>query len=313
MSILPLRPLGFGEIVDGAFQLYRKDFGRYYLVCLIATFPVFVLNMVASPGAGDFAVMEQALNLAEEDPGAAFGAMMPMMYTLIWLSLAASLFSWFAVLAAMAAMADKVEGGRVGVQRAFARAFRTLPRALGASLVAFICTAVAWFVLAMFFALASAALGTMLGPIAVIALLFVFLVVAIAGMLLVAGATCLVVPAVVVEHLGPLASLRRAITLCGGGWLTVLGVMVVALIIHFVPSTGVAALVDLPMWFATPDEIGQVSAMQIWVSNAVSLVVAPLTLPFLAGSFIVLHHDRRVRLEGYDLEVLARSLDDGAR
>ena len=39
MSILPMRPLGFGEIVDGALQLYRRDFGLYYLIALVGAFP----------------------------------------------------------------------------------------------------------------------------------------------------------------------------------------------------------------------------------------------------------------------------------
>ena len=123
------------------------------------------------------------------------------------------------------------------------------------------------------------------------------------------GATFGILPAVIVEGRGAMSALGRSISLCRGGWLRVIGIMVVAMIINIAPSLGTAALFGLGDLFVSPDAAGEISSTQQWLMNTIDLVVGPLTTPFLVGCIMVLFHDRRVRSEAFDLETLAGAMD----
>ena len=299
MSMIPMRPLGFGEIVDGALQVYRRDFGLYYLIALAATFPGYVLLIVSGVDAS-------ALSTGSEgSPLEAMAGALPY----LGVSLVGAFIAWIGWIAVGAAMVERIGERPASLGRAFRDALRHFPSTLGATVVALIVFAVLIFVviagggviMAAFSGLGSATL-------LILSTLFVFL----AGALVTAfwmGATFGILPAVIIEGRDAMSALGRSLSLCRGAWLRVIGIMVVAMIINVAPSIGVTALFGMGNLFTSPDALGEISSTQQWLLNTIDLVVAPLTTPFMVGSILVLFHDRRVRSEAYDLETLAEAMD----
>ncbi len=299
MSMLPMRPLGFGEIVDGALQLYRRDFGLYYLIALVGTFPGYLLLVLSGV---DSAAIAQT---SEADPMAAFSAMGPF-----WLvTIAAVAIGWIGMVAVTAAMAERIGERPASLGRSYRDAFRRLPSAAGATFVAILIFSI---VTTVVFAGASVILiafvGTGSPALAILAgvgvLTFIALVAAFA-----LGATFGILPAVVVERRRAMSALGRSLSLCRGAWLRVIGIMVVAMIINIAPSIGTAALFGMGDLFVSPDALGEISSTQQWLINTIDLVIGPLTTPFLVGCIMVLFHDRRVRSEGFDLQTLAGAME----
>lgn len=295
MSTIPLRPLGFGEVVDGALQLYRRDFGLYYLIALLAAVPGYILLLVTGADAA-------ALNVdRESDPMAVVEAGLVLMF--------GAVVGWAGTVAVAVAMAERIEERTVSVGRAYRETLRHLPRAAGATILAFLLFGSVAVVLSLvaFVAMASIVLsGNIalmlvggLGFFAVGAALTCFWVAATFGIL----------PAVVVEGRGVIGALQRSLDLCRGGWLRVIGIMIVALIINTAPTVAISVLFGFEELFTSPEALGTVDAETQWLTNTANLLVGPLTAPFMVGSIMMLFHDRRVRSEAYDLETLAGAMD----
>ena len=294
-----MRPLGFGEIVDGALQLYRRDFGLYYLIALVGTFPGYLLLVLSGV---DSAAIAQT---SDTDPMAAFSAMGPF-----WLvTIAAAALGWIGMVAVTAAMAERIGERPASLGRSYRDAFRRLPSAAGATFVALLIFTIvtmvvfvgASLILFAFVDTGSTALAILAG---VGVLTFIALVAAFA-----LGATFGILPAVVVERRRAMSALGRSLSLCRGAWLRVIGIMVVAMIINIAPSIGTAALFGMGDLFVSPDALGEISSTQQWLINTIDLVIGPLTTPFLVGCIMVLFHDRRVRSEGFDLQTLAGAME----
>lgn len=300
MSMIPMRPLGFGEIVDGALQLYRRDFGLYYLIALVAAFPGYVLMLVSGVDFGSIA------SGPDVDPFEALGAMGPAFAV----TLASAAIAWIGWIAVGVAMVERIGERPASLGHSYRGAFRHLPSTLGATLVALLIFVVLFFVVIMaggFFVAIFSQMGS--------AFLFiastVFLL--LLGALVVAlwmGATFGILPAVIIERRGAMGALGRSLSLCRGAWLRVVGIMIVAWIINVAPSFGVTALFGMGDLFTSPDALGEISSTEQWLMNTIDLVVGPLTTPFMVGSVMVLFHDRRVRSEAFDLETLAGTMDD---
>lgn len=301
MSTIPLRPLGFGEVVDGAVQLYRRDFALYYLIALVGAFPGYVVTVASGADFSTPAIDETA------EPAALLAG---MAHLLVVLAIDAAT-SWVGMLAVAVAMAARIDEQGASVGRAYRGALRHLPAAAGATLLA----------LLLFLFVASVMLMAAMVPMALMAgsrsflltliglLLFVVVIVCVASFWL--AATFAILPAVIIEGRGVTAALRRSLELCRGGWLRVIGIMVVALIINLAPSYAIAVLFGFQELFTSPEALGTIDPGRQWRMNTADLLVGPLTTPFMVGAVMILFHDRRVRTEAYDLEVRAGVMDAG--
>ena len=299
MLTIPLRPLGFGEIVDGALQLYRRDFGLYYLIALLGAVPGYILMLVLGTDVS-------ALNV---EPGADPLAALGEASTVLFVLLLSAAFSWVGMLAVAVAMTERIEERHVSVGGSYRDALRHLPRAAGAtilSIVLFGFVAVVILVVAMILTASLIASGSialvLLGTLSVILLgaaLAVFWL----------AATFAILPAVIIEGRGVIGALQRSLSLCRGGWLRVIGIMVVASIINLAPTLAITALFGMQDLFTSPEALGTVDAQSQWLMNTAGLLIGPLTTPFMLGSILILFHDRRVRSEAYDLETLAGTMD----
>ena len=303
MSTIPLRPLGFGEIVDGAVQLYRRDFGLYYLIVLIAAVPGYVSRLLFEPNLSEFAGggMPDFEGLFAEI-GAVFAV-----------NLAAAAFAWIGAVALAVAMADRIEDRQTSVGSAYRDSVGHLPSATGATLVATVAFFVAGIVVLFMSALATFPLtrsgNTLLGLIGFAVLLLPLMAVGLAWL----AATFGILPAVIIEGRPAMAALLRSFSLCNGGWLRVMGIMIVAMIINMAPSFAITALFGLENLFTSPEQLETIDSNQQWLLNTANLLIAPLTTPFMVGSIMILFHDRRVRKEAYDLETAAGTMGPGTR
>ena len=297
MSQLPLRPLGFGEIVDGAVQIYRRDFGLYYLIALIAAVPGYVLRLATGVDA-------TSLPDPAADPAAALGQMGSVFLVLV----AGLAIAWVGMVAVATAMARRIDERPASVGRSYRDSLRHLPGAAGASILAMLMYAAALVVVFLVGgAIATVLAGSGSTFLGVSGVLFLVLTIALLTLFWVA-ATFGILPAVIFEGHGSTAALERSLKLCQGGWLRVIGIMVVALIIQSAPSLGITALVGMDL-FTSPEALDTVSATEQWLINTADLVIGPLTTPYMIGSMMVLFHDRRVRSEAFDLETLAGEME----
>ena len=301
MSTIPLRPLGFGEIVDGAVQLYRRDFGLYYLIVLIAAVPGYVIRLLFEPNLSDLA----------GDGTPDFAALFAEMGSVMIVNLAAIAFAWVGVVALAVAMADRIEDRQTSVGSAYRDSVGHLPSATGATLVATVAFFVAGIVVLFMSALATFPLtrsgNTLLGLIGFAVLLLPLMAVGLAWL----AATFGILPAVIIEGRPAMAALQRSFSLCNGGWLRVMGIMIVAMIINMAPSFAITALFGLENLFTSPEQLETIDSNQQWLLNTANLLIAPLTTPFMVGSIMILFHDRRVRKEAYDLETAAGTMGHG--
>ena len=299
MSTLPLRPLGFGEILDGALQLYRENFGLYYLIALAATVPGYVFLMVSGVDVTAASIDAQGDPLTQ----------LPVMLELIGILLAAAVIGWVGWVAVTAAMAKRIADSPMSFGSAYADAFRNLPSAAGATVLALVIFGFVLIAFSTMFGILAAVASGVGGVVVAILVGSLLLLLGILVFCLWMGATFGILPAVVIEGRGPISALGRSFSLCRGGWLRVTGIMVVAMIIYSVPSLGVTALFGMGNIFTSPEALGELSSTQHWLLNTVDLVVGPLPVPFVVGSTMMLFHDRKVRSEAFDLEVLAGKLD----
>ena len=125
------------------------------------------------------------------------------------------------------------------------------------------------------------------------------------------AATFAIFPAVILEGRGATGALGRSLQLCRGGWLRVIGIMVVALIINLAPSYAIALLFGMRDLFTSPEALETIDPGRQWLMNTADLLAGPLTAPFLVGAVMILFHDRKVRSEAYDLEARARAMEAG--
>ena len=310
MSTIPMRPLGFGEIVDGAVQLYRRDFALYFLIVLVCGLPEYVLLVLWNP----FEALESAQAVAD-DPGASAETILSMFAQLgrvFLLSLVGLILGWFAGLSLTVAMARRIDERPASLGSAFGgglrRVTKTAPASILAALIFVVMMAVVWL-LAIFVFVGSALAGP--PALAVAGLLFSIALALIVIAFWFAG-TFAIFPAVVVENRSGMDALERSFSLCRGGWLRVIGIMTVALIISSAPGMAITALTGAWDLFLSPGEVATVNPTRQWILNTANLLVTPLTLPFLVGCVMMLFHDRRVRREGYDLERRADDLKAAA-
>ena len=314
MLTIPLRPLGFGEIVDGAVQLYRRDFGLYYLIALVCSLPDYVLLVLWNP-----AEMLEGLEAIEstEDPTLfldQLGAMSGDLGFALLILFVGTFFAWYAALSITVAMSDRIEDRPSSIGQALRGAIPSVPSAAGATLLALLGFVVIQIVLSMVMAIVGVGVG--------VAANSLWLAVAGFGIILAMwvlvtvfwlGAVFGVFPAVVIEGRSAVDALARSFALCKAGWLRVIGIMMVALIVYSAPPLAVQALTGYWELFLSPGEVYTISPTRQWLVNTADLVVGPLTTPFMVGCVMMLFHDRRVRSEAYDLERLADEMEAGIR
>jgi len=270
MAFSQLRPLSLGEVLDGAFTIYRRQFVSLFLTALAPQIPMIVLVGLYYGFIGSFA------GAAGTGPDLSDATMTAVIAAMVVLFPIAAIGTATSVGGVTFQVARAYTGAPVTTGDAIRRGFqRSLPM-VGAYVVVFI--------LSMFGLLAF-----------------------IVGFFVVWIASFAVAPAVVLERRGPIEAISRSWALIKGAWGEVFLVMFIASMISALPGSAVgmfAVIGGVVISKGDPDTLMAAQA----VGQVLSQITRTLTFPFSLGATVLLYYDRRVRTEALDVQMMAESL-----
>lgn len=286
-----LRPMTIGEVLDRSFQVLRRHVGPLFATAVLGILPML----------GIYLSMTSYSAAPTPQGGAAAATLFGVFYLLMLLTTAVS---WGALTR--------------DVDRAIQRQAVSFTDGLTHGLRAF-------FRIIGFWIMAYLAGLVILVPAVLAAGVVVAVVVAVLGQSVLAGVIGFTVgaavfvgaglvwapigfmglPAMIVEGLGPIKAVRRAHDLGKGGRLRVAATAFVAWIIMMLPTLGLSFVLGLGLAVWDPTASGTSSSVQLYVYQAVSFLVTGLTTPFMVAAMVFTYYDRRVRREGYDVELAA--------
>ena len=302
MSIVPQRPLDFGEILDAAFHLYRRDFFDYTIVAVVGLAPSYVLM-----GFGELALASRlpASNIDSAAPAEVLSALFAMMG---WIA-AGGVVAAVAWTALTVGIAYRAQDRRPAFAPSYRQAIGRMPVVLGAVALAFLLALAVAAVSVLVVGVAGtvaflAGAGEGFAAVGVVAALVVATVLAAAWFM---SSTFAVLPAVVVEKAGPWGAIRRSFRLARKAKLRIFGVLCIASIMLALPSLALQSFAyGFSSFFAT--EPGAMSAGKYWFVQVGQLALGSVTTPLFVSCTMLLYYDRRIRTEAYDLEAAAAAI-----
>ena len=303
-GVVPLRPLGLGEVLDGAVGVLRR-YPRPALglaaiiavvtaivdiVLLVTAFEPFLTLDEAALERGDTSAIEGALGGAFA--GGALGLLL-------------SLLSGAVLTGAITAVVGKAV---LGEPLSFGEAWAQVrPRLLPLVGLAVLVLVMVYGVVVLGFAAGIALVALGGGPAAFAAVPLVLAALALAVWLYVrfSLAPC----ALVLERVGIRASLGRSKVLVARDWWRVFGILLLTVIIGLF----VGQVIQLPfaaLGAGSPGGIFSASNDVLSTRNLVasaigSAIASTLVAPFTAGVRALLYVDRRIRAEGLDVSLAA--------
>lgn len=293
-GIIPLRPLTFGELLDGPLKAIRHNpkvmLGLNALVALV--------SMLATYGMG-YSYYSSLFGSAYLESSSATAAPFTTMDVVLLLSGAfvGSLVLLVSTGVTTLSFSRSVLGERMSVGEATRRAVRALPTLVVQSLALGLAYS-AVLAIVVLLAIPSFQASVGLG----IAVLVLSALGATALVIWTAIKLSLAVPAVVLERKGPFSALARSWRLTGGRFWMILGVLAVASIITGVIQNVLAVPVSvlLPLLMFTTDPATAVPIYVVAIAVASFLGVL-LSIAYLGGVTAGLYTDQRMRKEGFDL------------
>ncbi|ANZ18351.1 hypothetical protein SNOUR_25445 [Streptomyces noursei ATCC 11455] len=310
-GVIPLRPLGVGEILDGAVATMRAHWrtvlGISLIVAVISQTAVTVVTGLWFPSSGLGTVrddgtrppLRQVLSeMGNSLTGSAISALIGLLGTIIATGMLTMVIS------------RAVLGRPVTAGGAWSDARGQLPRLLGLLvLLPLIISAV--FMAGMtpgIIVTSSGSLGLGLG----LMLLGLFAAGVVSIWLWVRFS--LASPALMLEKQGVIASMRRSAKLVRGSWWRVLGVQLLAYllisIVQFIiqiPATFVAFLIGGESLMDWADGTSNSTGWPFLIALGIGAIISSaITFPISAGVTSLLYVDQRIRREALDLE-LARA------
>lgn len=292
-GIIPLRPMAFGDLLDGAVKHTRRNpgpvLGLTLLVLGIGIVPAVLLAGIALAG-NWYAALDIGAVLSTTELSAALLVLGVLFATLVLTGMLAQ------------PVAEATLGRRLHLGQIWASVQPRLLRLVGLQILVILLVAV---------------------PAALVVLLLVFLqngpglltfLVAVLGLValvvwssLVIARTVLAGPALVLEGKGVRASLRRAGALSRGsfwrvGGTTVLVTALAGIVFFFIELPLVLVLVLLTQLLDLSGS--SADAATSLAINLATLVSSAAVAPVLAGALCLVYLDQRMRKEGFDLVLL---------
>ncbi|SCB82547.1 Membrane domain of glycerophosphoryl diester phosphodiesterase [Pseudarthrobacter enclensis] len=313
-GIIPLRPLMFGEILDGSFQAIRRNPQAMLGAALLAqSLSAIVAAVVTAMTAVSSGSIEDWVDSASPADLAAMG------FGFFGALTAAGILTMFLSAVLQGAMVVPVARSILNRRTGFRRMW-SLSKSRAGALIGLAALLMAAALLA-FLLLAGAAVALAAGTDRSSGLLFLIpLIPAFFAVFVWIAIKVMVAPAaVVIEELGPVAALRRSWQLTRSNWWRILGITLVVSILVGVISQVVMIPVSLLTGFLTsvaspnggsgPDAG---AAVAVGVATAVlGGVVGALGYAFQTCVMALLYMDLRMRKDGLDITLL-RLLESGA-
>jgi hypothetical protein len=284
-----MRPRSFGEILDGAFQIYRRHAVILALTTLIPSAAMALTTiLVVAP-----------------NPASPLGALAVFPVTLVAMVILYGALSWQTSEAWLGGPVTVADGFRAG-GRSF---FRLLGTLILMMLMFYVALIPVIIVAAVGMGIAAAGAGAA-GPAAGGAAAVVMAVIIFAGMvfagILMGGWMACAIPVVVVEGVGPLRAIGRSFELVRGSVLRSGLLVVVAGLIVMLPVLGIMLITGQFALMLNPGTPPTTSA--IVIQQLGGLATSAFTLPFLLAVITVLYYDRRVRSEALDVQLATHDL-----
>jgi hypothetical protein len=278
-----LRPLGVGEILDVTFRLYRENFLPFVRIAAIGVIPTQLLTLLVllSAAPDDGIVVERTDIFGNTTTDVDTGQLWRFLAAIVLTSIVAFLATLIVSAAITRAVAHSyVDGRRPDVSESLKFALRRLLPLVGMTILF--------------------ALGVMLGTVAcIIPGVFLYVAWSVAA------------PALIMEGAGPAGALGRSLRLVRPRWWPTFGLLLLVFLMTSIASQIIQIPITLPFgggggFFGTvdPDDLTR----SLVASTVAGIVTGLLTEPFAAIVNVVLYVDLRVRHEGFDVQVLARSI-----
>ncbi len=313
-GVIPLRPLGLGEILQGAIAMmrihWRTALGVSLLVALITDT---VSTLVGQVLLNDSTALERLQSEQTPTPSDVLHELSSLAGSTGATILIGMLGQIFATAMLTIVVSRSVLGRPVTAGEAWRDARPRLPHLLLLTLLiplisaCIVAVGVTPGVLVAVSGHHSAGLG----------LASLGLLAASPVVLWIAVSLSLAAPALMLERQGAIAALRRSMRLVRGSWWRVLGVQVVNVVLGLM----IISMVSVPFGILAGLASGQNTALMAggtvptgWTALVLGgigeVIGSTLTLPLSAGISALLYVDLRIRREGLDLE-LARAAGNG--
>ena len=313
--MIPLRPLGVGEILDGAISYIRRDPKTVLGVSALVASATALLQLGAYSSMGrwfDTIINDPAFSgsgtASSQDAARVLGGLGAVVGVFAIVGVITFLLSVLATGMLTTAMGRAVLGKPVSTSEVWERARQRFWPLLGLTLLVGLIVGTALVVgLLLAFGIGFlveqgvSGLGILLGVLIGIAAVLVPVWLSI---------KLLLAPvALVLEGVGVVASLRRSFRLTDGAWWRTFGIYLLATVLAGI----VAQVITVPFTLiagigsaAAGSSANPFSLGQSLVSAFATLVSQTVVIPFSAGIVALLYIDRRIRREALDIE-LARA------
>lgn len=275
-GVIPLRPLGIPELLDGAITAIR----RYPRTILV---PSFVIALALGLLGFVTALLTIGIydGLADLDPETASASdVVGLFGPTVVLSLLSALFEVTATVLLTGiitvVMGEAVLGRDITLDEAWRRVRPQAWRLLGLALLTTL----------------------IVGPL--------FLLCLIPGIWVGVG-LCLASAALVLERCGVGTALSRSWQLVKGAWWRTFGALALMILIYFVISAAVSIPFAVPEFVSPSIDPVSLSVdetrfiINTTISTIGSVIVSTITLPFVAAVIALIYIDRRMRVEGLDI------------
>ncbi|WP_328298977.1 hypothetical protein OG389_14965 [Streptomyces sp. NBC_00435] len=299
-GVIPLRPLGLGEILDGAVATMRKHWRSVLPITLAVSVVVQLATVVMQKYAlSDLAIDPARPEIAPEDVFNSLGSGLALTGADLFLQLVGSIVAT-AMLTMIFSRSVLGQDSSIGAAWRGARsqllrlAGLTLLLGLGASLLAFVLILPGAL-------LGNIALGAFGGIAGLGLIVWLWIKFSLAS------------PALILEKAPVLKSLARSSKLVKGSWWRVFGITVLTAVITLFVSMIIATpltIVGATLFGDGLQNLAEGTGTSSWgylIVTAIGAVLAmTITMPIQSGVTVLLYVDQRIRREALDLE-LARA------
>jgi hypothetical protein len=305
-----LRPRTIGEVIDHSFRLYRRHFLTFLAITAIIFVPVQLGIQAASlwiqgssQALTDTSDPFTSSDVQSGTTNEIFIGLMIAIVALLVLAVVGGLLLYLSQGALTAAVADSHLDKPVSFGGAYRGMLKHAGPLLGIMALqvllgigVFIPAFVLFFVAILMAGGSADAAGAALG---LICLAFLAMIPAFVFYIYISVRWSLVVPAIMVEDLGPVQAIRRSWGLVQGYWWRTAGMGILLYVIEAVVSAGPAYVVMALalVLFRTMDPIA-LGAITGGITVLTTLFYTPLELT----AWTLYYFDQRVRKEGFDIE-----------
>ncbi len=283
---VPLRPLGFADILDGSFALYRSGLRVVVPLVLAVMVPLQLLAAFLQRDALRLGIAGVLNDAATADLLRGSGGLGAGLVT----SLVVQLLVAPVLAGALVAAAQAIRAGQqTSVREVAGAALRLSGWLVGVYVLGVLVRSVLLLVAA-----GAAASGADV-------LVGLALVLGIPALLLLTPLLVLVTPAIMAQDRPPVQAVVHAVTLVRGSYLRTVGIVL---------GTTVVLNLVAGLLAGIPSVLGLLSGLGFgWVLVGIGNVVTQLVVaPLNAAAMVLLHTDLRVRQEGLDLDVALAAL-----